>query len=87
MVKGQKRKWIISKSETKARNKLKDIHRKKKIKDIEYKCKLANQILNLGNNVKVEEMNFSALAKKAKKTSINIKNGKFKCKRGSGSNI
>lgn len=87
MAKGQKRKWIISKSETKVRNKLKDIHRKKKVKDIEHKCKLANQILNLGNDVKVEEMNFSALAKKAKKTSINIKNGKFKCKKRFGKTI
>ena len=71
----------------KARNKLKDIYRKKKVKDTEYKYKLANEILNLGNDIKVEEMNFSALSKRSRKTSINIRNGKFKCKKRFGKSI
>ena len=87
LPKGQERKWIISKREIKARNKIKDIYRKKKVKDTEHKYKLANEILNLGNDVKVEDMNFSALSKRTKKTSINIRNGKFKCKKRFGKSI
>ena len=87
LPKGQERKWIISRREIKARNKMKDIYRKKKIKDTEHKYKLANEILNLGNDVKVEEMNFSSLSKRSRKTSINIRNGKFKCKKRFGKSI
>lgn len=87
LPKGQERKWIISKRETKVRNKLKDIYRKKKVKDTEHKYKLANEILNLGNDIKVEEMNFSALSKRSRKTSVNIRNGKFKCKKRFGKSI
>ena len=87
LPKGQERKWIISKREIKTRNKLKDIYRKKKVKDTEYKYKLANEILNLGNDIKVEEMNFSALSRRSRKTSVNIRNGKFKCKKRFGKSI
>lgn len=42
---------------------------------------LANQILEMGDEIKVETMNFKGLKKKAKNTEISEKTGKFKNKK------
>ena len=41
---------------------------------------LANEILQMGSEVYVEDMNFKALQKKAKKTTVNKKTGRFNSK-------
>ncbi|MDY3794782.1 MAG: hypothetical protein SO189_07505 [Erysipelotrichaceae bacterium] len=48
---------------------------------------LANEILKLGSNIIVEDMQWSALAKKSKKTEISNKTGKYKKKKRFGKTI
>jgi len=46
--------------------------------------KLANYIISLGNQVYVEDMNFKGLQRRAKKTTVNKKTGRFKKKKRFG---
>ena len=65
--KGAKLEWKYSKKYIKAKNKLKDTYRKQKdIREQDHNV-MANGIVKNCNVVYVEEMNFKALQKQAKK--------------------
>ena len=81
-----KTKWIKSNHYIKTQNELKELQRKQKEIRKQSHNKLANHILTLGSNIKVETMNYSGLQKKAKKTTIN-KNGKFNKKKRFGKSL
>jgi hypothetical protein len=63
-----KKKWNLSHTYRLDRNKLRTLYRKKSAYIKQSHEMLANRILALGNRVFVEDMNFKALQKKAKKT-------------------
>ncbi|MEQ6390964.1 transposase, partial [Bacillaceae bacterium S4-13-58] len=48
---------------------------------------MANDILSLGSDVRVETMRFQSLQKRSKKTTRNQKNGKFNRKKRFGKSI
>ena len=78
--------WNKSNHYTKYQNELKELNRKQAdVRKYQHEC-LANQIISLGENVYVETMNFSGLAKKSTKTEKNDK-GRFKKKKRFGKSI
>jgi len=78
--------WNKSKHYMKYQNQLKELYRKQAdVRKYQHEC-LANYILSLGNNIYVEEMNFSGLQKKATKTEKNEK-GRFKKKKRFGKSL
>lgn len=86
-VKKGKRKWIYSNRYIKLRQKRKDLYRKLASKRKEYQEILANKIISLGVDIKVEIMRFNALQKRAKTTTINKKNGKINKKKRFGKSL
>lgn len=78
--------WNKSNHYIKYQNQSKELYRKQAdVRKYQHKC-LANQIIPLGDNIYVETMNFSGLAKKSTKTEKNDK-GKFKRKKQFGKTI
>ena len=72
--------WNKSNHYIKYQNRLKELYRKQAdVRKYQHEC-LANQIVSLGNNIYVETMNFSGLAKKSTKTEQNDK-GRYKRKK------
>ena len=67
--------WKKSNGYLKAEARRIELYRKKKLMRQEYQDKLINFILSLGNRFIVEEMSWSGLARRAKKTTINEKTG------------
>ena len=60
----------FSKNAKKDKKKLKTLQRKKKETDKQYKCMLANEILQTCDTIYYEEMNFNALKSKSKKKGL-----------------
>ena len=79
--------WIYSNRYIKLRQKRKDFYRKLSSKRKEYQEILANKIISLGVDIKVETMRFNALQKRAKETTINKKNGKINKKKRFGKSL
>lgn len=79
--------WVHSKRCLKAQLKRKELYRKQAEIRKQSHNKLANYILSLGNEVYVEKMNFKALQKRSKKTTINKKTGKFNKKKRFGKSL
>ena len=78
--------WNKSNHYIKYQNRLKELYRKQAdVRKYQHEC-LANQIVSLGNNIYVETMNFSGLAKKSTKTEQNDK-GRYKRKKRFGKSI
>ena len=78
--------WNKSNHYIKYQNELKELYRKQAdVRKYQHEC-LANQIIALGDNVYVETMNFSELAKKSTKTEKN-EQGRFKRKKRFGKSI
>lgn len=78
--------WNKSNHYIKYQNKLKEFYRKQSdVRKYQHEC-LANQIIELGDTIYVEKMNFSGLAKKSTKTEKND-NGRFKRKKRFGKSI
>ena len=86
IIKGNKNKWIKSKHYIKTQNKLKELQRKQREIRKQSHNQLTNYILTLGNNVKVETMNYKGLQKRSKETTKN-KNGKFNKKKRFGKSL
>jgi hypothetical protein len=82
-----KSKWIKSKNYIKIQNELKEIQRKQREIKKQSHNKLANYILTLGNDIKVETMNYKGLQARTKKTTINKKTGKFNKKKRFGKSL
>lgn len=85
--KGNKDKWIKSNNYKKAQIKLKELHRKKANMLTLNHNQLANRIVSIGNEIYCEKMNFKALAKRARKTEVSEKTGRFKRKKRFGKSI
>ena len=84
--KREKLKWKNSKRYKKTRMKLKELHRKQReIRKLDHNI-MANWLIGLGDDIKVETMNFKALQKRSKKTKQD-KNGKFKSKKRFGKSL
>ena len=78
--------WNKSNHYVKYQNQLKELYRKQSdVRKYQHEC-LANQIIELGDTIYVETMNFSGLAKRSTKTERNDK-GKFKRKKRFGKSI
>ena len=84
---GEKLTWVFSNRYLKARAKLKELFRKQADIRREDHNILANKILLQANTVKVENMNFKALQKKAKNTTVNEKTGRINRKRRFGKSL
>lgn len=78
--------WNKSNHYIKYQDELKELYRKQAdVRKYQHEC-LANEIVSLGNNIYVEKMNFSGLAKKSTKLEKNDR-GKFKRKKRFGKSI
>jgi len=84
---GNREKWVQSKSYIKTKLALAEIQRKIADKRKQSHNKLANYILSLGLDVRVETMNFKGLQKRAKETTVNEKTGKINCKKRFGKSL
>jgi hypothetical protein len=84
--KGNKDKWIKSNKYNKTQMKLKELYRKQAVIRKQSHEKLANHIISLGNDIKVETMQFAGLQKRSKKTTKN-KDGKFNKKKRFGKSL
>ena len=85
-VKKGRLEWEKSNRYIKAQKQLKELYRKQAdVREYQHQL-LSNYILSLGNRVKVEDMDFSALQRRSKKTEKNHK-GKFKCKKRFGKSL
>ena len=84
---GNKEKWKRSKAYLKTLYQYQDICRKQADIRKQDHFKLANQIIALGNDIKVETMNYKALAARSKETKQNQKTGKIKPKKRFGKSI
>lgn len=81
-----KKKWKRSKSQLKTEHKRRELYRLHKAKlELSHNL-LANRILELGNKIIIEDMQFHALAKRAKETKKD-EDGKFKSKKRFGKSI
>ncbi|HED0876550.1 TPA: hypothetical protein R4M55_001798, partial [Campylobacter jejuni] len=80
-------KWAYSGSYKKLRSKRKEMHRKMAVLRKQSHEKLANDILALGSDIRVETMRFQSLQKRAKKTTRNKKNDKINKKKRYGKSI
>ena len=87
-IKKGRLKWIRTKKYIKLLYKIKNIYRLKSNYIKESHSKLCNEILLLGNEIYIEEMNFSGLAKKSQKErEFNQKTNKYKRKKRFGKSI
>ena len=78
--------WNKSNHYLEYQNQLKELYRKQAdVRKYQHEC-LANEIVSLGDNIYVETMNFSGLAKKSTKTEKNDKS-RFKRKKRFGKSI
>jgi hypothetical protein len=78
--------WNKSNHYIKYQDELKELYRKQSdVRKYQHEC-LANQIIELGDTIYVEKMNFSGLTKKSTKTEKNDK-GRFKRKKRFGKSI
>lgn len=83
----KKVKWVKSNHYLRYQHQLKELHRKQTdIRKYQHEC-LANYIISLGNKFYVEKMHFSGLQKRAEKTEISEKTGKFKRKKRFGKTL
>lgn len=80
-------KWNHSENDKKIRKELAEISRKAADKRRQAHNQLANHILSLGLDVRVETMNFKGLQAKAKKTEVSEKTGRFKRKKRFGKSL
>jgi hypothetical protein len=82
----KKVKWIKSNQYIRYQNQLKELYRKQAdIRKLQHEI-LANYIISLGDNIKVETMNYKGLQKRSKRTEKNDK-GKFKKKKRFGKSL
>ncbi|KMJ59316.1 transposase, partial [Bacillus sp. LL01] len=86
-IKKGRQTWIYSKKYEKLRKKRKELYRKITVQRKMSHEKMANDILSLGSDVRVETMRFQSLQKRAKNTTRNKKNGKINRKKRFGKSI
>lgn len=79
--------WNESNKYINTRNELKEIHRKQADIRKQSHERLANYILNLGDKIYVEDMNYKGLQARTKETTINKKTGKYNKKKRFGKSL
>ena len=82
-----KLKWNESNRYIKTRNELREMQRKQADIRKQSHEKLANHILNLGDKIYVEDMNYRGLQARAKETTINKKTGRYNKKKRFGKSL
>ncbi len=82
-----KLKWNESNRYIKTKNKLREIQRKQASIRKQSHERLANYVLNLGDKIYVEDMNYKGLQARAKETTINKKTGKYNKKKRFGKSL
>lgn len=86
-VKKGRLRWVRSKRYFKSLFRLKEVYRKQAaVRKYQHEL-LANHLLTLGDKFYVETMNFKGLQKRAKKTEISKKTGKYKRKKRYGKSL
>ncbi len=80
------RKWAKSKSQYRTEHQIKNLYAKRQSQLLQYQQILAKKITSYGNVAFIEDMDFKALAKRAKKTKY-TENGKAKSKKRYGHSI
>jgi len=79
--------WIKSNRYVRGQNKLKELYRKQAdVRKYQHEC-LANEIIEQGDTVYVETMNYKSLQKRAKNTTVNEKTGKINKKKRFGKSL
>ena len=86
-IKKGKKVWKKSNSYRKLEAKRKELYRRSAWNRHTSHQALANEIVSLGLDIRVEEMSISGLSKKAKKTTVNKKNGRKRSKKRYGKTI
>ena len=86
-VKKKSEEWKLSKNYFRELNKLKEIYRKKRVKDNQHKNILVKLILSQGDAVKTEKTSVNSWKSKSKKTAINKSNGKNISKKRFGKSV
>ena len=86
-VKKKRKEWKLSKNYFRELNKLKEVYRKKRVKDNQYKNILVKFILSQGDTVKTEKTSVNSWKNKSKKTVINKNNGKNISKKRFGKSV
>ena len=86
-VKKKRKEWKLSKNYFRELNKLKEIYRKKRVKDNQHKNILVKFILSQGDTVKTEKTSINSWKSKSKKTVINKSNGKNISKKRFGKSV
>ena len=79
--------WNKSKKYIKTQKELSEILRKQKVIRKQSHELLANKIISLGDRILVEQMSFKGLQKRAKKTTVNEKTGKYNKKKRFGKSL
>lgn len=83
-VKKKRKEWKLSKNYFRELNRLKEVYRKKRVKDNQHKNILVKFILSLGDTVKTEKVSVTSWKSRSKKTAINKSNGKILSKKRFG---
>ena len=86
-VKKGKKVWKKSNRYRKLETKRKELYRRSAWNRHTSHQALANEIVELGLDIRVEEMHISGLARKAKKTTVNKKNGRKRSKKRYGKTV
>ena len=86
-VKKKRKEWKLSKNYFRELNKLKEVYRKKRVKDNQYKNILVKFILSQGDTVKTEKTSVNSWKNRSKKTVTNKSNGKTMSKKRFGKSV
>lgn len=86
-IKKKRKEWKLSKNYFKELNKLKEIYRKKRVKDEQHKNILVKFILSQGDTVKTEKTSVNSWKSRSKKTVTNKNNGKTMSKKRFGKSV
>lgn len=86
-IKKKTKEWKLSKNHFRELNKLKEIYRKKRVKDNQHKNILVKFILSQGDTVKAEKTSVNSWKNRSKKTVTNKSNGKTMSKKRFGKSV
>lgn len=86
-IKKKRKEWKLSKNYFRELNKLKEIYRKKRAKDNQYKNILVKFILSQGDTIKAEKTSVNSWKSRFKKTVTNKTNGKNISKKRFGKSV
>ena len=86
-IKKKRKEWKLSKNYFRELNKLKEVYRKKRVKDNQHKNTLVKFILSQGDTIKTEKTSVNSWKSRSKKTTIKKNNGKTMSKKRFGKSV